>query len=114
MATVAGDEDPAGVVDPDLLDRRVLQEGLQRPEARDPRDQLADHRLHVGHRGDPTGQAALVVVAHHARRDPAHQRRVALGVDAVAAHQHAHLLVEVLDQLLMRGRVSGPAYRRLS
>ena len=36
VPTVAGDEDPAGVVDPDLLDLRVVEEGLQRPEARTP------------------------------------------------------------------------------
>jgi hypothetical protein len=33
VAPAAGDEDPAGVVDPDLLDLRVVEEGLQRAEA---------------------------------------------------------------------------------
>ena len=99
MAAVAGDEDPARVVDPDLLDRRVVEVGLQRPEPGDPGDQLADHRVDVGDRRDRAGQAALVVVADDALGDPPHQRRVALRVDPLAAHQVAHTLVERLDQL---------------
>ena len=78
VAAVAGDEDPAGVVDPDLLDGRVVEEGLQRPEAGHPRHQLTDHGVDVGHRGDGAGEAALVVVAHDALGDPADDG----GVDA--------------------------------
>ena len=44
VPTVAGDEDPARVVDPDLLDRRVVEVGLQRPEPGHPRHQLAHQR----------------------------------------------------------------------
>ena len=45
---VAGHEDPARVVDPDLLDARVVEERLQRPEAGDPGDQLAHDGVDVG------------------------------------------------------------------
>ena len=87
MPAAAGDEDPARVVDPDLLDRGVVEERLQRPEAGDPGDQLADHRVDVGDRRDRAGQAALVVVADHALGDPAYDGGVALRVDALAAHR---------------------------
>ena len=91
---------------------RVVEERLQRPEAGDPGDQLAHHRADVGHRRDHAGQAAVVVLADHALGDPAHQRRVALRVDALAAYQLAHLLVEPLDQLVVRvGAVVRTAYR---
>ena len=99
VTAVAGDEDPARVVDPDLLDGRVVEERLQRPEPGHPRDQLADHGVDVGDRRDRAGQAALVVLADHALGDPAYDDRVALRVDALAAHQRAHALVERLDQL---------------
>ena len=99
VPAVPGDEHPGRVVDPDLLDRRVVEERLQRPEAGDPRDQLADHGVGVGHRRDHAGQAALVVVADHGLGDPAYDGRVALRVDALAAHHLAHVRVELLDQL---------------
>ena len=89
-----GDEDPARVVDPDLLDRRVVEERLQRAEAGHPGDQLADHRVDVGNRRDRAGQAAVVVVADDALGDPAYEPGVALRVDALAADELAHVLVE--------------------
>ena len=102
MPAVPGDEDPGRVVDPDLLDRRVVEEGLQRTEAGHPGHQLADHRGRLGHRRDRAGQAALVVVADDALGDPAYQQRVALRVDALAAHDLAHPRVEPLEQLVVR------------
>ena len=102
MAAVRATKTRLRVVDPDLLDRRVVEEGLQRPESGDPGDQLADHRGRVGHRRDGAGQAALVVVADDALGDPAYDRGVALRVDALAADGLAHQLVELLDQLAVR------------
>ncbi len=99
VTTVAGDENPARVVDPDLLDRRIVEEGLQRSEPGDPGDQLADDRLGVRDRDDGAGEAALVVVADHALGDAPHHRGVALRVDPFAAHQLADMLVELVDQL---------------
>ncbi len=102
MAAVAGDEDPARVVDPDLLDGRVVEVGLQRAEAGDPGDQLADDRVDVGDGRDDTGQRALVVVADDDLGDPAYEPGVALRVDALAAYVVAHLRVEALDERAVR------------
>lgn len=97
-----GDEDPARVVDPDLLDLGIVEERLERPEARDPRDELTHHTIRVGHRDHGAGEAALVVAAHDVLGDAAHDTGVALRVDTVRAHPLAHLAVEHLDQLAVR------------
>jgi hypothetical protein len=99
VTTVAGDEDPARVVDPNFFDGGIVQERLQRTEPGDPGDQLADDGLGIRDRGDGTGEAALVVVADHALRDPAHHRGVPLWVHPFAAHQLTNMLVELVDQL---------------
>ena len=78
--------------------------GCSGPKPGDPGDQLADHRVDVGHRRDRAGQAAVVVLADHALGDPADERGVALRVDALAAHVLADLLVELLDELLVSVR----------
>ena len=92
------DEHLARVVDPHLLDRRVVEVGLQRTEAGHPGHQLADHRLRVRHRRDLTGQAALVVGGDHPLRDPAYGGHLGLRVDPVAADGLAHPRVEVVEQ----------------
>ena len=104
VAAVAGHEDPARVVDPDLLDRGVVEERLERPEPRHPGDQLTDHRVDVGHRRDRAGEAAVVVLADHRLRDPPDQAGLALGIHGLAAHHLPHVLVELLDELLVRVR----------
>jgi hypothetical protein len=93
VATAARDEDPAGVVDPDLLDLGVVEERLQRTEARDPGHQLADHGTVVGDRRDGTGEAEVVVVAYDVLGDPAHHERLALRVDTRTADPLAQLAV---------------------
>lgn len=102
MAAAPGDEDPARVVDPDLLHGRVVEERLERPEAGHPGHQLTDHGLDVRHRGHRAGEAALVVVAHHALGDPADDPGVDLRVHPLATHELAHVLVELLDQPRLR------------
>ena len=52
----------------------------------------------VRHRGDGAGEAALVVVADHTLRDPAHHGGVRWG-SPFAAHEFANMLVELVDQL---------------
>ena len=105
MPTVPGHEDPIGRVDPHLLDRRVIQVGLQRPEPAHPRHQLADHRVHVRDRRHHPGQAALVVVAHDRLGDPAYDERVGLWIDALATNHLAHVRVELLDQFVVRAEL---------
>ena len=102
VPAAAGHEDPAGVVDPDLLDGGVVEERLERAEAGHPGHQLADHRVDVGDRSDDAGQAALVVGAHHGLGETSYDERVALRVDTLAAHGLAHSLVERLDQVGVR------------
>ncbi|MGA9583144.1 MAG: hypothetical protein WBR13_14380, partial [Allosphingosinicella sp.] len=48
VAPAPGDEDPAGVVDPDLLDLGVVEERLQRSEAGNSGHQLTDDSDRVG------------------------------------------------------------------
>ena len=117
VPAVPGDEHPRRVVDPDLLHGGVVEEGLQRPEPGHPRDQLTDHRGRVRHRSDDSGQAALVVVAHHGLGDPPDDRRVTLRIDALDADGLADALVELLDQLRMavdsdRGHQASPPEMR--
>lgn len=100
VAAAAGDEDPAGVVDPDLLDLRVVEEGLQRTEARHPSDQLTHHGAVVGDGRDRARQAEVVVVADHVLGDAAHERGLALRVDALAPDPLPHLQVEPLDEVV--------------
>ena len=92
------------VVDPHLLDRGVVEERLQRPEAGHPGHQLADHRVDVRHRGDLAGEAAVVVGADDALRDASYDGGLALGVDRLAPHQLADVLVELLDEVVVRAR----------
>src|SRR5680860_1339471 len=94
-------EDPARVVDPDLLDRGVVEVTLQRAEARHPRHQFLDDRLMVDDRGHRTGKAALVVLLDKPFRDPTYHAGISLRVDAVAAYDVAYPRVEVVDQLVM-------------
>ena len=101
VATAAGDEDPARVIDPDLLDLGVVEEGLERPEAGDPGDELADHRAVVGDRSHRTGQAQLVVAADDVLGDAAYDEGLALRVDAFAADLLAHLGVEAEHQVVV-------------
>ena len=101
MAAAARDEDPAGVVDPDLLDLRVVEERLQRAEARHPGDELADHRAVVGDRGDRAGETELVVVGDDVLGDAADEEGLALRVDALATDPLPHLGVEALDQVVV-------------
>ena len=72
-------------------------------------------RTDVGDGCDRTGQAALVVLADHALGDPAYDDGVALRVNALAAHQCAHPLVERLDELGVRvgQRHQGPRPEKL-
>ncbi len=95
-------EHAARVVDPDLLDRRVVEVALQRPEARDPGHQLLDHRVLVTDREHGTGQAALVVVPDDPFREPPHEAGVPLRVDRLGPDGRAQLRVERLDQVTVR------------
>ena len=104
MPTSPGDEHPARVVDPHLLHLGVVEERLERAEAGDARDQLADDSAGIGHRDDGTGQAALVVAAYDVLGDATHERGVTLRVDTLGADLLAHPSIELLDEVGMRVR----------
>ena len=99
VATPARDEDPTRIVDPDLLHLGVVEERLQRAEARHPGHELADHHVVVGDGSDGPGQAELVVVADDVLGDAAYDEGLALRVDPLTAQPLAHLPVEPLHQL---------------
>ena len=99
VASVAGDEDSTRLVHPDLLDLGIVQEDLERAEAGDAGDQLGDHGRRVGHRGDDTGQAPVVVGTHELLGDAAHAQHVELRVDPLTAYDGPHLLVEVGNEI---------------
>ena len=101
VAPVARHEDPVGTVDPDLLDGRVVEQRLQRPEARDPGDQLGHHAVDVGDRRHHPGQAAVVVVADQGLGEAAYGGHLALRVEAVTSYGGAQLLVEMDDDIVL-------------
>jgi len=98
MAAVARDEDPAWVVDPDLLDLGVVEVALQRPEARHPGDELVDERLQVLHRSDGTGEAAPVVHLRDPLPEPTHRVGLVLGVDPGVAYEGTDLVGQRSDR----------------
>ena len=105
VAAGAGDEDPARVVDPHLLDGRVVEVALQRTEAGDPGDELLDDTVTVVDGCDRTGEARGVVVGDQRLRRTTDQGHVALRVDALTAHRVTQARVERLDQLAVGGGV---------
>ena len=83
------------------------------PETRATSSPTTDGR--IGHRGDHSGEAALVVVADDSLGDPPDDGSVALRVDTLAAHGLAHEQIELLHQLPVtvdgRRRHAGPLPR---
>ena len=102
MSARAGHEDPARIVDPDLLDRRVVEVALQDSEAGDPGHQLLDDRVVVLDRRDDTGQAALVMLLDHPCGEPPDQARVALRVHPLGTDRGTDLTVERLEKVAVR------------
>ena len=95
---VAGDEDAVGRVDPDLLDRRVVEERLQRAEPGEGRDHLTRRRALVGEHGQRAAERALAVAPHLVAHVAVGEVSIAGEVDAVAAHALAHLLGDEADR----------------
>ena len=94
LTPVAGDEHPARLVDPDLLDRRVVQEALQRTEPGHRVHDLLDRARHVDQAGQAAGQGPLVVVQDRVLHEGAHGRKVAHRVDAAPSDQLADLRLD--------------------
>lgn len=95
--------DQRRVIDPDLLDRGVVEQRLEGAESRDPREEMGDDTVDVGDGCDRAGEAVLVVGTDDVVGDAPNGGGIALGIDVVAADPGANLLVEVVEH----GRVEG-------
>jgi len=93
----AGDEDPARFVDPDLLDGRVVQVLLERPQAGHGVEQFLRDAVGVAEGGDEPGERALVVVVDGLRDEGTDTGEIGCGVDATAAREFAHLVLQQRD-----------------
>ncbi len=111
VAAGPGDEDPARIVDPYLLDLGVVEVALQRAEAGDPGHELLDRRVGVGERQDRAGQRVLVVVGHDPGGQAPDRGGVTLRVEGITAYRGAQALVELVDVPVVRagvGKAHGP------
>ena len=97
-AAAPGDEHPARLVDPDLLDLRVVEVALQRPEAGHPVEHVADDGLRVADRRQRRGQRPLGVVGDDVAHQHPHRRRVGERVEPAPADQLADLAVDDVEQ----------------
>ncbi len=99
-APLARDEDPVGRVDPQLLDGRVVEVGLQRPVAGDGGEHLAHARRLVVDEGEPAREGEVVVALH---LGPHHLRR-AVGVSGGVGLLGPQALADPLDDACGRAR----------
>ena len=84
-APAAGDEHLAGLVDPDLLHRGVVEEGLERRRTRPPRQHALGRPVQVGQGRQATVQGPLVVVGDRIAHQLLDRGRVLERVDPRAA-----------------------------
>jgi len=94
-----GDEDPAGLVDPDLLDRRVVKVALQRAQAGHRVEDRTDRRARVRQRRQGAGEAALVVMRDDFLDEQPGRRRVCDRVEPSPADQLADLILDDADRV---------------
>ena len=92
VPAVAGDEHPVGLVDPDLLDRRVVEVGLQRPEPGEIGHDLADDEVGLVDGAHDSGEAAPLVLGDDVERQAAYRSGIVTWVDASFANELADAL----------------------
>ena len=92
---VAGDEHLVRSVDPDLLDRRVVEVGLERAEAAERVFQGLSGAGAVDQRWRMAAQGAVVVVVQRLADQVPQTGAVAHRVDAASSDQLAHLVLEL-------------------
>ena len=94
-AAVAGDEHPARLVDPDLLDRGIVQKALQRAESGQRVEDVTDGAGPVEQRRQGRDRDPLVVVGDHLVDQQPGRPVVGHRVDAAPPDQFADLVVDV-------------------
>jgi hypothetical protein len=104
-----GHEHLARLVDPDLLNVRVVEEGLQRAHADDPVSHHLGDLAGVGEGRHARHQPPLGVVGDHLVDEPADGNRVAVArVEPASPDQLPHLVLHDLIGRLCPGRAHGP------
>ena len=94
MLALACDEDPRRLIDPDLFDRVVVEEHLQRTEARHIGHDLADHGLRLLERRHRAGQTAGLVLGDRIERSQPDRPGVGARIDATLTDQITHAIGE--------------------
>jgi hypothetical protein len=93
------DEDPARLVDPDLLHGGIVEIALQHPEAGDVVEHVSCRGPGVSERRQCAGQAALAIVGHHVFDELPHHTRLGDRVEAAASDELAYLVLDDGDRV---------------
>ena len=93
-ASTPGDEDPAGLVDPDLLDLPVVEELLQLAEASDLVEHRAGRLPWIGQRRQGGNRCPVKVIGHHLLDQPAGGVRFQHRIERAATDEFAHLVLD--------------------
>jgi len=110
-AAPARDEHAAGLVDPDLLDRPVVEERLQRTEPGDRVEHGTRHVCRIAERRQRRRHRAIEVLTDHIVDQPAHHVRFGDRIDATPADEFANL---ALDDRRCRAHPVGPIHAKKS
>jgi hypothetical protein len=100
------------LVDPDLLDGRIVQVGLEWTVARDPGHQIFDDLLRVVDRPDRTGQTALFMRVYSGSSEVPHRIDVGERVHAMPPNFTADVGIEEFQCPSAAGRTV-PTHRPL-
>jgi hypothetical protein len=96
-AAPPGDEHPARLVDPDLLDLRVVEVALQRTEAGHPVQHVTDDGLRVGDRRQRRVDRPLGVVGDHVANQHPDGARIGERVEPATPDELADLAVHDVE-----------------
>jgi len=89
-----GHEDLGRLVDPDLLDRGILQIPLQGPEPGHRIEHALGRLTQVRQRRQPAMQRALVIVGNRVTNELSHLDKITAGVKTRTADQLAHFTLD--------------------
>src|SRR3954451_3656079 len=101
-APLPGNKDPTGVVDPDLLDGRVVEVGLQRSIAGHGVIDRPRREIGVTEGRQAAGQRAFVVLGDDLVDEATYGRRVGGGIEPPTTDELAHLVLDSTDRIERR------------